>query len=593
MAKTSRLLVMTGVVLAVLLHATSRVSHGNSANDGVVQGDLGAKLDRYFSRLAPFGFSGVVLVAKKKQILLHKGYGWADAQNRVPNTTQTVFDIASLTKQFTAAAILKLEMQGKLKTTDALGKLLPNVPPDKSAITVHQLLTHRSGLQPDFPKGKNISRAQFLAGILSQPLAAEPGKEYIYANSGYCLLAALVEELSGQPYPQFLAEQLYRPAGLTHTGVYDDRARWQGIAVAPVAHGYNEEQDTGSPCERASDWGVRGAYDALTNPGDLYQWLSVLQTDKVLSATERVKMFSVQTATGTPGENYGYGWNIFKNTYGRRLIGHGGSHFAGFNSGVRYFPDEDVLVIVTTNKIYGRYLPLSSVEPAIDALLFGGKFTEPPAATLSSSEMLQPLAGEYVLSSGATVTVNAPGDHLTLSVTGQEAIDLLLNASEQERKLLADFNHRAVSVFKAIAQADYGAVSKAFGGQFSPEDAKKLVGGFWQRFETQHGEFKSVDVLGTVPETEAKMTYVRLNFARGSEYRRCRWENGHLAYILQGAPPLLPTTFLWQSKSEFVGYHVVVGRTVQVAFERDSAGKVAKLAFQAGRERTVATRRAQ
>ncbi|HEX8998904.1 MAG TPA: serine hydrolase domain-containing protein, partial [Blastocatellia bacterium] len=195
--------------------------------NGTVSGETGGKLDQYLTRLSRFGFSGSILVSRQGKVLLHKSYGWADKQQGIPNTNDTAFDIASLTKQFTAAAILKLEAQGKLKTSDPISRHLPNVPADKAGIAIHHLLTHTSGFDPDFTEGKNITREQFIAGMMKMPLVAETGKEYIYANSGYCLLAAIVEIVSGQPYNKFVVEQLYKPAGMTGTGSYDDPDRWR------------------------------------------------------------------------------------------------------------------------------------------------------------------------------------------------------------------------------------------------------------------------------------------------------------------------------------------------------------------------------
>jgi CubicO group peptidase (beta-lactamase class C family) len=111
------------------------------------KGELKSKLDDYFSTVSAFGFSGSVMIVKEGETLLHKGYGFADRENSTPNAKETVFDIGSITKQFTAAAIMKLEMQGKLNTNDLLSKYLPDVPADKTGITLHQVLTHTAGLR--------------------------------------------------------------------------------------------------------------------------------------------------------------------------------------------------------------------------------------------------------------------------------------------------------------------------------------------------------------------------------------------------------------------------------------------------------------
>ncbi|HMV83595.1 MAG TPA: serine hydrolase domain-containing protein [Blastocatellia bacterium] len=538
------------------------------ADDGTVSGETGAKLDEYLTRLSRFGFSGSVLVAKEGKVLLHKSYGWADKQKGAPNTNETAFDIASLTKQFTAAAILKLETMGKLKTGDPISKYLPEVPPDKAKITIHHLLTHTSGFEPDFPEGKNITREQFVAGMMKMPLVAEVGKEYIYANSGFCLLAAIVETVAGQPYHKFMAEQFYAPLGMTHTGSYDDAERWRNISVA---HGYNESTDNGVPTARPSNWGVRGAYDALTTTGDLYKWVTALRGKKALPEAAIKKMFSSQAPTDQRGVDYGYGWLIDKTNSSKIIISHAGSHYEGFNASCRLFVEDNVLFITTTNRIFGRFESAAVIEKALASIVFNDKSPQVPDAVKIAPDQLAKLAGTYTFPTGAKLDVIAETDHLQISALGQEAIDALVAAAPQEQKRLADFNQRAAAVFTGGAKGDFTALAAEFKRPEQVEEMKKAFTGLWRRFETQHGAFKSLEQLGTVPEPEAMMTYVKLNFERGSEYRRVRWEGGKLAYVLQGKPPLIPTWFVAQSADSFAGYHVVIGRTVKLGFKKDGS----------------------
>ncbi|MGH7597255.1 MAG: serine hydrolase domain-containing protein, partial [bacterium] len=200
--------------------------------ESLVEGKLGAKLDQYMTRLAKFGFSGAMLVAQKGKIILHKGYGWADMARGIPITNATVFDIASLTKQFTAAAILKLEVQNRLKIGDRLSKFLSNVPKDKAGITLHHLLAHTAGLPAELAHEDNFTRERFIAAVLRAPLKTRPGQKYSYSNLGYTLLAAIIEMVSGQSYETFLAKELFEPAGMRHTGFYLDSCKWPPALVA-------------------------------------------------------------------------------------------------------------------------------------------------------------------------------------------------------------------------------------------------------------------------------------------------------------------------------------------------------------------------
>src|SRR5262245_61199432 len=184
--------------------------------------EVTARLSDYFQKVAGLGFSGAVLVSSGDKVLLRNGYGWADQTQRIPVTPETVFDIGSITKVFTAVAIMQLEERGKLSTSDKITKYFANVPEDKTNITLHHLLTHTSGLAyddfyaPATPEVREIlkDREKFATRILSFPLAFPPGTNRTYSNSGFSLLAAIVEKLSGQPYEKYLRENVLQPAGM-------------------------------------------------------------------------------------------------------------------------------------------------------------------------------------------------------------------------------------------------------------------------------------------------------------------------------------------------------------------------------------------
>src|SRR5438132_1231284 len=197
----------------------------------------------YFQKVAGLGFSGAVLAVKDGQILLRDGYGWADEKRQIPNTPETIFDIGSITKVFTAVAIMQLEEKGKLKTSDPITKYFREVPSDKSAISLHHLLTHTSGLEhEDFydqsPEQIRLilrDREKFIHRILSFPPAFKPGERRLYSNFGFSFLAAIVEQLSGKSYEEYLRDNIFKPAGMTSTGY--TLPNWNRHRVA---HGYND-----------------------------------------------------------------------------------------------------------------------------------------------------------------------------------------------------------------------------------------------------------------------------------------------------------------------------------------------------------------
>ena len=185
-----------------------------------VRADVGASLDDYFQRAAAHGFSGSVLVARGKEVLLRKGYGQADRRTHVPASPETAYNIASLDKQFIAAAVLRLEELGKLRTSDPLTRFFDFVPEEKKTITLHQLLSHTSGLRNEYwDEHPTLSREQFVRLVLAEePLESAPGTAWSYSNSAFIVLERVIELASGRPYEQFLHDELFVPVGMAFSG---------------------------------------------------------------------------------------------------------------------------------------------------------------------------------------------------------------------------------------------------------------------------------------------------------------------------------------------------------------------------------------
>lgn len=273
----------------------------------VVDGELGRKLDDFVTGYMDKGFSGVVLAVYDGRKVLHKGYGLADRERGIPNTTETVFDVASYAKSFTMAAILKLEEAGKLATEDKITKFFEDVPGDKREITIHHLLKMRSGLHEYHDESgdfEEMDRGEAVRRIMNQDLRFKPGEDRGYSNSGYTLLAVIIEKISGQAYKEYLSEHLFGPAGLKHTGFYGD-PRWKEDRVA---HGYNDRKfgEENSPLHWPEiTWACIGNGCLCSTPADLGRWLDALHSCKVLSRETVDKLYSeylvpVETDWGGP-----------------------------------------------------------------------------------------------------------------------------------------------------------------------------------------------------------------------------------------------------------------------------------------------------
>jgi CubicO group peptidase (beta-lactamase class C family) len=311
-------------------------------------------IEQFLADTLPAGVSGTVLVARGDEIVHCTGFGTADRKAKVPASCDTVYDIQSITKQFTAAAILKLEMMGRLRVSDPISRHVGPVPDDKQDITIHQLLTHTTGLREvlggDY---QPLTREAMLEGAMSSRLRWAPGSRYAYSNLGYSVLAAVVEEASGMDYEEFLADNLFEPAGLTETGYVLPEWSPQRVAVEYDRHG----QPMGRPFDHpwAADgpyWNLRGNGGILTTARDMYRWHLALRGDEVLSSQAKQQLFTPYVVEG-PGAttHYGYGWVVVNSKPYGKVVWHDGGNGWSLSMVTRLL-DEDVLVFWTSNHAY-------------------------------------------------------------------------------------------------------------------------------------------------------------------------------------------------------------------------------------------------
>lgn len=370
---------MIRALLVIALVSIVSSSAPAAAPPPTIDGTLGPKLDRY---LTESGFEGVALVAKDGKLVLLKGYGVADRESNEPYATDTIVSVGSITKQFTAAAILKLEQAGKLKVEDTLGKYFKDAPADKRGITLHQMLTHTAGLESDFAKDYDpVGRDEYVKRVLGSKLKSAPGSEYFYANSGYSLLAAIVEIASGQPYETYLREHLFLPAGMKETGYRIPK--WDPRRI-PV--GYRDGKRWGTMLEKP--WAPEGPYWALRGNGgiestmtDLWAWSRALDGDTVLSAGQRKKLFTPHVKEGPNADShYAYGWAVFTTPWNTRLIAHDGGNGV-FSADFRRYVDDRIVVLTGASDSQVKAWKLS---PGLGRIAHGDEVApeRPLAATL-------------------------------------------------------------------------------------------------------------------------------------------------------------------------------------------------------------------
>jgi CubicO group peptidase (beta-lactamase class C family) len=320
-------------------------------------------------------FSGAVLVAEHGQVIYSKGFGFANREWDIPNTPDTKFRLGSMTKQFTAAIIMQLVDQGKLRLDNKITDILPDYPKKTGdEITIHQLLTHTSGLLsytdiPEYFKDnyvrKNMKPREIIDLFKDKDLTFEPGSKWAYSNSGYIVLGAIIEKITGKPYEQVLKENIFNPAGMTDSG-YDHME----TIIKKRAAGYDKIPGGYKNCDfvdMSSPYSAGAIYSTVE---DLFKWDQALYTDKLLSEEARRKIFAgYYDASG--GLQYGYGWMTkfvpTGNNDSTRIFVHGGGIY-GFNTVIVRQTEKNNCIILLNNAPGAH---LGEVTDLISNILYG------------------------------------------------------------------------------------------------------------------------------------------------------------------------------------------------------------------------------
>ena len=319
-------------------------------NDVVVD-PTATRIDSFMQGATAAGFSGSLLVLRDGKAVIDAGYGMRDREAALPNTPSTVHAIGSITKQFTAACILKLQEDSWLSVTDSITKYFKGVPADKRVITLHQLLTHSAG----FPGAigddtEPIDAAAFAAIAMGTPLEFEPGKGYGYSNVGYSLLGIIVEQVSGMDYERYLHDSLLVPSGVERTGYRLPDWSKEELAIGYSKDGTHWGTMLDQPTVNGGPGGhLRANGGIISTTHDMASWVEALHTNTVLSKESTNAMFTPFVAEGEgSGSHYGYGWAIFDTPRGTRLITHNGGNGVQF-ADVLCYADEGVTVVLLSN----------------------------------------------------------------------------------------------------------------------------------------------------------------------------------------------------------------------------------------------------
>ncbi|HUP88415.1 MAG TPA: serine hydrolase [Longimicrobiales bacterium] len=357
---------------------------------------------------------GVVLVARKGVVIFERAFGLANLEHNVPMQLNSVFCIASMTKQFTAVAVLQQVEKGTMALTDSVGKFLPDFPAPYKSITVEQLLTHTAGVPPArsvaslLAVGRGwLSADQVIATFKDQPLDFVPGTRSVYSNSGYQLLGYILEKVAKEPLPEFIEKTLLKPTGMDHSFWGNDMKIVPNRA-APYLFLRNG-------WENAVNGNVQIAWAAgalQSTARDFLTWNRALLAGTLIKKETLQKAWTAGRLADGTVTDYGYGWFIGE-LQGTPLVEHGGN-MGGFMSHAIYLPREDVLVEVFLNS-RGKRLPELIATDIAAAVL--GKPLNMAAITLSADE-LQSYAGTYKDRTDVDVVIAVENGKLTYQKTG-------------------------------------------------------------------------------------------------------------------------------------------------------------------------------
>jgi CubicO group peptidase (beta-lactamase class C family) len=354
-------------------------------------------------------FSGSILVAKDGTPVWRESFGAADREWDVPNTADTKFRLGSITKQFTAAAILQLIDQGKLSVDDPISKYYVDAPAAWSKVTIKHLLTHTSGIPsytalPGFFEKSSMSPLS-PDGIIKltrdMPLEFEPGTKYNYDNTGYILLGYVIEKVSGETYAGYVAKHIFTPLGMKDTG-YDV----SDLILRHRASGYKPTKDGWKNADYLDMTLPYAAGSLYSTTGDLLIWDRALTEGKILTPASRQAMFTDY------GNHYGFGWGI-KPVAGHDQVSHGGG-INGFSTGISRYPKDGVVAIVLANYAGS---PSNGIAENLAGLCVGT--WRPPKAITLPTATLDRYVGAYVLSPTFTLTITRQGDQMISQGTNQ------------------------------------------------------------------------------------------------------------------------------------------------------------------------------
>lgn len=567
--------VLAGTILWVSCAAGTQQAIERPAQSESVKGALGQKLDHYLTFAERLGFSGTVLVAKGDDLLLYKGYGFADRNRSLKNGPNTIHSVGSIGKQFTAAAIMTLEMDGKLHTADSVGKYFTGLPEEKGAITIHQLLTHTSGLAPmnflnEFPKiAENQTTDQIAGVVLEGPLNFEPGAEFSYSNGGYLMLALVIEKVSGQNFQDYVREHLLLPAGMKSAGY--GKHNWGALQLAKR---YLNNKESDSPAYHPEIvTQEQGAGPVLATAHDMFLWHQALLDDVILSRSAKEKMYTPQL------QNYGYGWDIIQTPDGL-LIQHNGGTSDGVSAEFLRYIDAGITIIVMSNQGYaGIPFMAGPIKNDLVALVFGDPWDLPRLPDMGHEVDANSFAANLDLADGS-ITLTPVGNIILAQGDGAAASGLL--SASTPTALSAELSDKSVQLIEAAMNGQLETFSHIFSSEDQMKRTSQFIAMRTKRYAAQMGEVVGVTAARAASSELHPGALKAGVIVQGTHSDISYWlhwdsEGNYLG--LQPTRDIDTVTMLMMptGHDELLGYNFAERATISLGVERDAQGQITKI----------------
>jgi len=554
---------MTFLIFFILIACKDNQPISEAINTKGMAPNNVSDLDDYLDRLTPFGFSGAVLVIQNDQVVLNKGYGYANYATKQLNGPETIFPLQSISKTFTATGILKLQMLGKLKLEDPISLFL-EVPQDKEKITIAQLLSHSSGIVT----GTNhyyapMDKHGLISKVLSEPLLFSPGTDIAYSNIGYSLLAAIIEETSGLSYEAFLDTYIFEILGMQSTGHANLIETKRNFATQ-----YKDDFSNSSPIHKEEgDWNFVGSGNLMTSTSDLYKWAMAIKNNDILSKELSQQMFSSTNRYDRMG------WFIGDSDYGK-LIEHDGGSSKGSAANFRWYPDKNTFVIIFSNNNGEGMLFGNNLVDKIDQILFNGpdnaKF---PPELAEAPDDFRDVFKTYYFSTTDSLTIQAKEKQYSLQVYGNSAINSLLGNEDFES--MNDLNSKAIEAMNFVIANDSINYKKNLNNS-----SKATFFGYIRQMiqsDNQFGQFKKFEIEATIKDWMIPdgygMSFVKLIFDEGEKRFRLHWTaEGILALGGSGIPTPSEIDMFPQSENTMVGFHLASEQTIVLTYKQNANG---------------------